>query len=141
MEFRYHSAMMGTLGIGCNILKFSESDMELSKKMIKFYKEIRETVQNGEFYRLENSSTNDYHLFQYNGKNESLLFIFLPTTRIGHKGVKVKLKGLAEDKIYRFKLDGKEVEKSGRYLMNMGIDLRLAGDYKSDILKFTVVER
>ena len=27
MKFRYHSAMMGTLGIGCNILKFSEEEI------------------------------------------------------------------------------------------------------------------
>ena len=45
MKFRYHSAMMGTLGIGCNILKLNEEEIELSKEMIKEYKDIRHIVK------------------------------------------------------------------------------------------------
>ena len=64
MKFRYHSAMMGTLGIGCNILKFSEEEIELSKGLIEEYKNIRHIVQEGDFYRLENNSKNKYKLYQ-----------------------------------------------------------------------------
>ncbi|MGL4569109.1 MAG: alpha-galactosidase, partial [Fusobacteriaceae bacterium] len=73
LKFRYHSAMMGTLGIGCNILKFGEEEKTLSKEMIAQYKDIREIVQNGEFHRLENNSTNSYEIFQYNYRDETLL--------------------------------------------------------------------
>ena len=136
MEFRYHSAMMGTLGIGCNILKLNEEEIDISKKMIKEYKEIRHIVQEGEFYRLENTSCNDYHLFQYVKEDEALLFAFLPQSKLGHSGVRVRLRGLDSEKLYVFELEEKEYRKSGAYLMNHGIDIRLNGDYASEIIKF-----
>ena len=48
--------MMGTLGIGCNILKFTEEDIALSQEMIAQYKEIRPIIQEGTFYRLNHTS-------------------------------------------------------------------------------------
>ncbi|MGL4534190.1 MAG: GH36 C-terminal domain-containing protein, partial [Fusobacteriaceae bacterium] len=117
------------------ILKFNSEDIELSKKMIKEYKEIRSVVQEGDFYRLENSSTNNYNFFQYSGNKETILFAFLPSTKIGHKGANVKLRGLEKERAYTFMLNGEQVSKSGNYLMNVGIDIRLVGDYDSLILR------
>ena len=136
MKFRYHSAMMGTLGIGCNILKLSEDEIELSKEMINEYKSIRHIVQEGSFYRLENTSENDYALFQYLKEGEVLLFAFLPQSKLGHRAARVKLRGLDGDKIYKFQINEEEIEKSGSYLMNQGIDIKLIGDYDSKIIKF-----
>ena len=136
MKFRYHSAMMGTLGIGCNILKLNEEEIELSKEMIKEYKDIRHIVQEGSFYRLENTSENDYALFQYVKEGEVLLFAFLPQSKLGHSSVKVKLRGLDSSKTYKFHINEEEVKKSGSYLMNQGIDIKLIGDYDSKIIKF-----
>lgn len=139
MEFRYHSAMMGTLGIGCNIIKLNEDEIDISKKMIKEYKDIRHIVQEGEFYRLENTSCNDYHLFQYVKEDESLLFVFLPQSKLGHSEVRVKLRGLDPKKSYVFELNKKEYKKSGAYLMSHGIDVKLNGDYASEIIKFKLL--
>lgn len=139
MKFRYHSAMMGTLGIGCNILKLTDEDIELSKEMIAEYKEIRHIVQEGDFYRLENTSQNDYHLFQYVNDKEGLLFIFLPQTKLGHRGTRVRLRGLKENTTYSLVSGDKVINKIGAYLMNHGIDLRLCGDYQSEIIKFKEV--
>ena len=136
MRFRYHSAMMGALGIGCDILKLSNEDIELSKEMIKEYKEIRHIVQEGKFYRLENTSQNDYSLYQYVNQQEVVLFAFLPQSKLGHRPVKIRLRGLESDKTYIFKIDGKELRKTGSYLMNQGIDIKLTGDYDSKIIKF-----
>ncbi|MGL4945293.1 MAG: alpha-galactosidase, partial [Fusobacteriaceae bacterium] len=136
LKFRYHSAMMGTLGIGCNILKFGEEEKTLSKEMIAQYKDIREIVQNGEFHRLENNSTNSYEIFQYNYRDETLLYLFLPMTKIGHKGVKIKMRNLNPEKIYTYLIADREFKKSGNYLMNVGIDIKLEGDYSSIVVKF-----
>ncbi|HCW54085.1 MAG TPA: alpha-galactosidase [Clostridium sp.] len=136
MKFRYHSAMMGTLGIGCNIIKLNEEEIDISKNMIKEYKDIRHIVQEGEFYRLENTSCNDYHLFQYVKEDEALLFVFLPQSKLGHSGVRVRLRGLDPKKSYVFELNKKEYKKSGAYLMSHGINIKLNGDYASEIIKF-----
>ena len=135
LEFRFHSAMMGTLGIGCNILKYSKEDDEIAKKLISEYKTIRHIIQEGDFYRLENTSSNDYYLYQYLKKNESVVFVFLPQSKIGHRGTRVKLRGLESDKKYTVEYLGKTIEKTGQYLMNYGLDIRLEGDYSSCIIK------
>ncbi|CUP79870.1 alpha-galactosidase [Clostridium baratii] len=135
LRFRYHSAMMGTLGIGCNILKFNEDEVKLSQELIEEYKEIRHIIQDGDFYRLENTSKNNYSIYQYNKDNESLLFVFLPQSVIGHRGVTVKLRGLNSKSKYLIKINGEEVVKSGSYLMNRGLDIKLSGDYCSDIIR------
>lgn len=135
LKFRYHSAMMGTLGIGCNILKFNEDKVKLSQQLIEEYKEIRHIIQDGDFYRLENTSKNNYSIYQYNKDNESLLFVFLPQSVIGHRGVTVKLRGLNSKSKYLIKFNGKEVVKSGSYLMNRGLYIKLSGDYCSDIIR------
>ena len=126
---------MGTLGIGCNILKFNEDEVKLSQELIEEYKEIRHIIQDGDFYRLENTSKNNYSIYQYNKDDESLLFVFLPQSVIGHRGATVKLRGLNSKSKYLIKINGEEVVKSGSYLMNRGLDIKLSGDYCSDIIR------
>lgn len=141
MRFRYHSAMMGTLGIGCNILKFTDEEVMLSQDLIKEYKEIRHIIQEGHFYRLENSSKNKYSVYQYNKEDESLLFVFLPQSEIGHRGITVRLRGLEKDSKYIVKIEDREIIKSGRYLMNNGIELKLWGDYDSSIIRINKMKK
>lgn len=136
LRFRYHSAMMGTLGIGSNILKFNDEEIEMSKKLIEEYKEIRDVIQEGDFYRLENTSKNKYHLYQYNKEDRTILFAFLPQSEIGHRGTLVKLRGLEEDTMYAANIRGKEIIKSSAYLMNHGVEIKLNGDYDSEIVVF-----
>ncbi len=134
LRFRYHSAMMGTLGIGSNILKYNEEEIELSRNMIEEYKNIRHIIQDGDFYRLENTSENDYHNFEYVNGDEALLFVFLPQSKVGHRPVRIRLRGLEEDKMYEFKYNGEMIVKSGAYLMNYGLKIHLRGDYQSELI-------
>ena len=136
LRFRFHSAMMGTLGVGGNILKWNEEELELAKNMVEEYKEIREVVQEGDFFRLTHTSPNDYHLFEYTKEGEVLLFAFLPQTKLGHRPVRVKLRNLEANEMYEFTLNNETVVKSGAYLMNHGINVHLKGDYQSEIIRF-----
>ena len=154
LKFKFHSAMMGTLGMGCNILNFTDEQMAESRAYIDEYKQISHIVQEGDFYRLEHQSSNGYHLFEYVLGDEALLFIFLPQALIGRASVCVKLRGLDEDAMYAFTLPKRctggngdylklqvddefvEYKKSGSYLMNHGVSLMLSGDYDSEIIKF-----
>lgn len=140
MRFRYHSAMMGTLGIGCNILKFTEEEMAFSKEMIALYKEIRPIIQEGDFYRLNHTSANDYFTYQYQRQEQGLLFVFLPQSKIGHRSVNVKLRHLQENQRYTLTTDDGVLTKSGSYLMKHGIDLQLKGDYASTIIRINQCE-
>lgn len=137
LRFRFHSAMMGTLGIGCNILKYTKEEEEIAKELIDEYKSIRHIIQEGDFYRLENTSLNDYYLYQYLKEDEAVVFAFLPQSKIGHRGTRVKLRGLEENKKYKVECLGTVIEKTGEYLMNYGLDIKLQGDYSSCIVRLS----
>lgn len=136
LKFRFHSAMMGSLGVGCNILKFSDEEMKLSAEMISQYKEIRPIVQEGDFYRLENTSDNRYFLYEYLKGDQGLLFAFLPQSKVGHRGVTVRMRDLDAEATYTLQMDDGTVTKSGKYLMNHGLEIRLTGDYASAMIRF-----
>ncbi len=136
LTFRYHSAMMGSLGIGCNILKFTPEEVELSKDMIRQYKKIRPIVQEGDFYRLDNPSANEYFLYEYLKEDQGLIFAFLPQSKVGHRGTTIRLRDLDEQALYTLHTKEGEITKSGSYLMYHGLELRLNGDYASTIIQF-----
>ncbi|MTK21335.1 family 10 glycosylhydrolase [Turicibacter sanguinis] len=136
LTFKFHSAMMGTLGMGCNILKFTEEEMELSRQLIEEYKEIRHIIQDGDFYRLNPITSNNYQVYEYANEDEAVLFVFLPQTQISRLGACIKIRGLDADARYEFNLSDDLIIKSGSYLMNHGIQVKLSGDYASTIIKF-----
>ena len=135
LTFKFHSAMMGTLGMGCNILKFTEEEMELSRQLIEEYKEIRHIIQDGDFYRLNPITSNNYQVYEYANEDEAVLFVFLPQTQISRLGACIKIRGLDADARYEFNLSDDLIIKSGSYLMNHGIQVKLSGDYASTIIK------
>ena len=136
LTFKFHSAMMGTLGMGCNILKFTEEEMELSRQLIEEYKEIRHIIQDGDFYRLNPITSNNYQVYEYANEDEAVLFVFLPQTQISRLGACIKMRGLDADARYEFNLSDDLIIKSGSYLMNHGIQVKLSGDYECTIIKF-----
>ena len=136
LTFRFHSAMMGSLGIGCNILKFTPEEVALAQKMIAQYKEIRPIIQEGAFYRLDNPSADQYFLYEYLKGDKGVLFAFLPQSKVGHRGTTVRLRGLEEDVRYTIHTSQGDIVKSGSYLMDHGLPLHLSGDYASVLVQF-----
>ena len=136
LTFRFHSAMMGSLGIGCNILKFTPEEVALAQKMIAQYKEIRPIIQEGAFYRLDNPSADQYFLYEYLKGDKGVLFAFLPQSKVGHRGTTVRLRGLEEDARYTIHTAQGDIVKSGSYLMDHGLPLHLSGDYASVLVQF-----
>jgi len=134
LQFRFHSAMMGSLGIGCDLTAMSQEDLKAAKKWVSQYKQLRPLMDR--FHRLENPSPNDYRLFQYSAEQGAVLFAFLPSSRVGHKPTTVRLRGLDPQARYRFTYEWQQHEASGAYLMNRGLRLWLQGDYASTIIRF-----
>ncbi len=137
LRFRFHSAMLGTLGIGCDLTKMSDSELTQSAEFVAQYKRFREFMV--DFHRLENPSSNDYRIFQYSSPGGAVLFVFLASSRLGHKPTTVRLRGLDPQARYRFTHDWRTHEASGEYLMNRGLRVWLQGDYASTVMTFEAV--
>ncbi|MFP4461898.1 MAG: alpha-galactosidase [Thermotogota bacterium] len=124
LKYRFHAAMMGSLGIGSDLSKYTVEELEETKEWIAFYKTIRETVQHGSLYRLITPREKPFTVNQYisNDKNEVVLFCLKnPAPLSMFKVLRVRLKGLDEHAIYE--IQGKEKAFSGSYLMNRGLDV------------------
>ncbi|MGV1003232.1 MAG: alpha-galactosidase [Candidatus Nanopelagicales bacterium] len=161
LRFRFHSAMMGTLGVGTDLGEMTAEELVECAEHVAHYKRLREVIQNGRFYRLDVLSSNDYHAFQYTLGGRTVVFVFLPQTKIGFHGEtpRVRLHDLDPDATYEVRVPLEQVERSktqesmsaaadveapsedgpirhtGEYLTNHGLSIRLVGDYASTILE------
>lgn len=137
LDFRFNIAMQGSLGIGGDLTKYSDEDIEICKKNVALYKEIRNLVQFGNLYRLMDIDEDEVLFNQYvnEDKTESVAFIAANGTRFYKKSIPMRFDGLDENKRYTLTLNDKTYNKSGAYLMNIGIDLEIHGvDYNKIIL-------
>ena len=138
LKYRFLVSMMGSLGIGANLNKWSQEDFGLAATMVNYYKSVRKTVQEGKLYRLFSPREGDLTSNQYVSEDgrQSVVFAFLRSQQFGYPAPTIHLKGLDPRATYRIRtLDDKltpTVDRlSGAYLMNHGLNFGLKGDYDS----------
>ena len=140
LKFWMHSAMCGALGIGIDLNKTSDEKLEEIAGHISDYKKVRNTVQFGKLYRLASLKESPIQAVQYMMDQESALFVFLDHERYGDSEYCISLRGLKEEQLYTYEVDGKTYRKSGAFLMQYGLKLRLCGDYDSKLVVLQTVE-
>lgn len=136
LDFRFAVAMQGSLGVGGNLTKYSDEDLEICKKNIALYKEIRDIVQFGDLYRILDIEKDEVLLNQYvnEDKSKAVAFLLANGTRFYKKRLPVCFDGLDENKRYKLTIRNNTYEKNGAYLMNVGIPLHIHGvDYNEII--------
>lgn len=138
LGYRFLVAMQGSLGIGANLNKWSPADFDLATKMIGYYKNIRNTVQAGDLYRLLSPRQGDLTANEYMARDgqQAVVFAFLHSQQFGNRMPNIYLRGLDPAATYKIvRIDNKLIDKndtySGSFLMNNGLSLKLTGDYDS----------
>jgi len=149
LKFRFLEgiAMGGAFGLCCDIRKWPQADLEVAKAMIAYYINIRQTLQEGDLYRLASLREGSLAAQEYvaaDGKR-SVLFAFLHSQQFSRQTPTLYLRGLEAAALYRLQpIDNKLVEKqhvlSGSYLMNHGLDFNLVGDFDSTSVLLDRVE-
>jgi alpha-galactosidase len=134
LEYRFHVAMMGALGIGADLTKWSDADLEKSAAMIVQYKAIRETVQLGKLYRLRSPRESAISAFEFVNPDghEAIVFAFLSASNFGEQRVALRLEGLETEA--RYKVQELNLVLSGKALMKQGIPLAMRGTFVSQML-------
>jgi alpha-galactosidase len=138
LEYRFHSSMMGSLGIGSDLSEYSEEELKKSAELIAQYKMIRNTVQNGSVYRIISPREDSFTVKEYLSKDENEVVLFCmknPSPLSMFKVLRVKLKALDEKSIY--KLAGTDFEFSGAYLMYRGLDINFMQEYEVSVTSNT----
>lgn len=121
LEYRFHAAMAGVLGIGENLAHWNEEEAATARGLIALYKDIRPLVQNGNLYRLESAASSaeagacsasvsgipsgrhpERTSFMYTADDASraVLFVFLERNRFGGRMPPVYPRGLDPEARY-----------------------------------------
>lgn len=132
LETRGVVAMAGTLGYELDVTKLSEEEKEEMKRQIKLYKEIRETIQFGEVYRLLSPFSSKAASWMNVSKDgaEVIVSYIKQFAEPNKEDKPLKLVGLnPEDK---YEIVGEDFIIGGDELMYVGLYIpKLVGDYSS----------
>ena len=123
-------AMSGNFGYELDITKLSDEEKEIIKEQVKEYKEIRETIQFGDYYRLSNPfEDNDVAWMFLSKDKDEVIVSFVRQSAVPHpKFVSIQLVGLDEDSSYE--IVGEDTIIGGDELMYVGLNVpKLTGDY------------
>lgn len=137
LKYRFHAAMMGSLGIGADLNKWDAQQLDEAAQRVAEYKEIRVLVQEGDQYRLSSIRETDISAVQYvdEEKANSVAFFFNHSEQFGEDTFWVKLKGLEGNRMYNVIEENKNYTMSGNGLMNIGLEIQLKGDFSSSLIK------
>ena len=137
LDFRFNVAMQGSLGVGGNLTKYSREDLEVGKKNVALYKEIRHLVQFGDLYRILDAQKDEilFNLYVSEDKKEAVAFLASVHTSFMKKEIPLLFEGLDDNKVYTFNLNNRDYEKTGAYLKNVGIPVTIRGMGYNKIIK------
>lgn len=139
LEFRFHVSMTGVLGVGANLLHWSESERLEAKRLITLYKSIRPVVQEGDQYRLRSAFESAFSGLMYVSKDQSEGVVFAFRTHIPDPELlpPLKLRGLEPEWLYE--IDGVSGARSGAAWMHVGLGVALS-DFGSAVLRIRRVD-
>jgi alpha-galactosidase len=140
LDFRFHVAMAGVLGIGGDLLHWTEAELARAAELVADYKAVRPVVQRGHRYRLR-PAEESFSAVQFVAEDgtETAVFGYRLSARYGPDTPPVRLRGLARDARYREAGTGRE--HWGAVLMGHGLELELGpDDLASTLVRLVRVE-
>ena len=140
LEFRFHVAMAGALGLGADLAEWDQEESARAAKLVAGYKVVRPLVQHGIQYRLcgpqrEGAVTGELSAVQYLAQDgsETVVLAYLPSRRFNRRDPLLRLRGLDPQARYR-DIDTGRVHH-GAVLLARGLPLGLpTGDYASTMI-------
>ena len=122
LKTRGNVAMFGAFGYEMDLNTLSDSDKEIVKEQVHFFKEHRKLFQYGRFYRLQNPfEQNDAAWMSVDSdKNEAIVGFYRKLGIPNGPWERLYLQGLAEDKEYVIN-DDETQSYYGSELMNAGL--------------------
>jgi len=133
LEMRGDVAMSGNLGYELDLTKLTEDEKEIVKKQISHYKEIRQLIQFGDFYRLQSpfDGNETAWLFTTKDKTEAIVYYFRVLAEPAAPTTVLRLKGIDITKQYQ--VVGSEKVFGGDELSYVGLSIpvEIKGDFQS----------
>ena len=150
IKFRTDVAMMGKMGYDIQLAHLSDKELKFSQDAVVTYRNISETIWNGNMYRLVSpyEGNRAVVLFSNDDKSKAVLFNYNLNSRFREAFNLVRLRGLKENCNYRvqeinlfpdtkskFPFNGKVL--SGDFLMKVGLNVSGSEALSSSIFEIT----
>ena len=143
LTYRFHSSMLGGLGIGGHISNWSEEEKTTARGLVEEYKQIRHLGQDGLIYRHLSPRDGSYTAVSYvrEDRLEAVLFVLTLGRRLALPPAQVRLKGLNPTTLYRVEGVGEPFTLSGAALMQHGLNFgHLKYDFDSAKIYLSALE-
>jgi alpha-galactosidase len=141
LRFRFHVAMAGALGIGGDLLTWTEEELAEAAEFVALDTDIRPVVQRGLLYRLASARTGPFGASQYvaGDGSRAVVLAWWGPYQLGARPDRVRLAGL--EPRGRYLEAGTDTEHSGAALMRHGLPLPEEGasDYGSTLVRLARV--
>ena len=108
LSFRFHVAMAGALGVGGDLLRWTEAELAAAAELIATYKEIRPVVQRGRLYRLASVLDGPFAASQYVAGDDVVLLAWWGPQPGGARPPRIRLAGLDPAARYRDTASGEQ---------------------------------
>ncbi len=134
LDLRGNVAMAGQFGYELDLNTLTDEEIEKVKEQVKTYKKIRNTIQQGDMYRLASPFENDHMAWNFvsEDKSKAVLFYYTVRGRMLNGVHRIKMGGLDTDAKY------KDVNSSKVYsaesLMNVGLPFTDSEDGASEMI-------
>ncbi len=138
LESRAVTAMAGSFGYELDPNALTDEEKSAVKEQIVRFKKYNDLIHNGTYHRLSDPAADKFAAWQFvlPDMSESLVHGMIYKTEANMLRYPIRLRGLAEDKLYKLDSDG--TIYTGKALMSGGILLpRSWGDYAPIELYFT----
>jgi alpha-galactosidase len=119
LEYRFHVAMAGDLGIGADLRRWSDEERATARQLIERYKSVRSTIQHGDQYRLGGVPGVEQSAIQYVDAAAVVVLAYDPHRSLSAAPRRIRLLGLDPDQVYEDEVTGER--RSGAFLMGHGI--------------------
>ena len=137
LKTRFAVASSGNLGYELDLNKLNDEEKEEIKKQVAWYKQYREVIQKGTFYRIKspfNGNDISWNIISED-KNTVICYFHQILVEPIYRNLILKLKGLQEDALYN--LVGTDKVFSGSELMCAGLMIpKIEEDFYSNIYVF-----
>ncbi|MCB5953078.1 alpha-galactosidase [Enterococcus sp. BWT-B8] len=140
LKTRGDVAMGGVLGYELDLTQLTEEEKRITRLQIEHYRQLRQTVQYGEFYRLSSPFEGNTAAWMFVSPNKEEAVLFLGRILASAQPVfnEVRLAGLEESAVYVEKKTGNKF--SGSELMTVGLYYPdFYGDFQTELLYFTKI--
>ncbi len=140
LKTRGYVAMSGQLGYELDVTKMTPEELQQVAEQIWEYKSIRQTVHNGDMYRIASpfAGSNTGWVYVSADKRSAVMFYFTIMHKTPTLPSRVRVPGLDAGKRYRLRATGEIY--SGAVLMHQGISIHHDRDGESDLFVFDMTD-